>query len=337
MRQEGTLLDVTFIVSDNVEVLKIRAHKLLLASVSPYFKSMFTRWTRDEYQINGVDPNIFKLLIDSIYGIDILTNDWYILLNILILVKYFCIDTINIGSYVELINVPSECILNYIVGLNHLYTEGFPIEIVDRIAGKLNSNVDLSFLTDEIIHLIFLSEKYQPSNETTTFKIINRLVEQYGRDSDFYKLVCFGSIPVHIRNLYPQYILDKYLNNKRRDSSDSNYLVSSLNDFLRIQLFKYGNDFDLANKNGYDSMIVRICLPVRKREYQTPNGIKTFGPETLIKGSHPTQSRRAVFDTRYDDVLYNDIIEITQYELERDFDVGKGRVFIKIKEWKHFL
>lgn len=333
LRKEGVLLDVTFIVSNSE---KITAHKIVLAAASPYFKSMFTRWSQNEYSINGVDPDFFKLLIDSIYGKDILTNDWYVLLNLIILIRYFLID-IDIDPYVKLIDVPSKDIITYIAGLNVIFPEGFSVEYIDHIADKLKSDIDLSFLTDEMIHLIFSSVKYQPLDELITFKIIDRLVQQHKRDINLYKLVRFESIPKHIRKELPHDILDKFMNKERRDSSDSNHLIPSFNDFVKLQSLKYNNDFDLANKSGYESMIVRVCLPVGEREYQTPHGIKTFGPETLIKGGHPTQSRRAVFNSEYESIKYNDIIEIIKYELERDFDVGKGRIYFKINEWRHFL
>lgn len=63
----GELCDITLIVGDK----KIHAHKVVLSSVSPYFKAMFTcgmsEANKDVVTIKDVDEEIFHQLIEYIY------------------------------------------------------------------------------------------------------------------------------------------------------------------------------------------------------------------------------------------------------------------------------
>jgi len=66
LRSSGLLCDIT-LVAENLE---IHAHKLILASCSPYFFAMFTGFTeRDSNRVNihGVDPEALTILIDYVY------------------------------------------------------------------------------------------------------------------------------------------------------------------------------------------------------------------------------------------------------------------------------
>lgn len=61
-------LDVTFVCKGGRQ---IRAHKLILSSVSPFLKQIFSEWKGNEDMVTifvpDVDHNILKLLLDFIY------------------------------------------------------------------------------------------------------------------------------------------------------------------------------------------------------------------------------------------------------------------------------
>ena len=70
----GELCDVTLIVGEK----KIHAHRNVLASVSPYFKAMFTNKMSESNQdcisIKGVDEDIFHMLIQFMYTHCVIIN-----------------------------------------------------------------------------------------------------------------------------------------------------------------------------------------------------------------------------------------------------------------------
>lgn len=70
LRKQNLLCDVT-LVADSAE---IPAHKMVLASCSPYFYAMFTGFTEsraDKITIQGVDGQALQLLIDYVYSAEI--------------------------------------------------------------------------------------------------------------------------------------------------------------------------------------------------------------------------------------------------------------------------
>lgn len=68
------MCDVT-LVADNVE---IPAHKMVLASCSPYFYAMFTSFEEsrlDRITLQGVDPHALQLLINYVYTSRVEVNE----------------------------------------------------------------------------------------------------------------------------------------------------------------------------------------------------------------------------------------------------------------------
>ncbi|XP_071963035.1 kelch-like protein 28 [Antedon mediterranea] len=68
LRQAGDLCDVTLKVSGR----KVRAHRLVLASGSPYFKAMLTgnlcEREKEEIELKGIDDGILKTLVEFLYS-----------------------------------------------------------------------------------------------------------------------------------------------------------------------------------------------------------------------------------------------------------------------------
>jgi kelch-like protein 1/4/5 len=67
--QDNKLCDVTLICKDDV---KIRAHRIILSSVSDYFKAMFTSNLSESFksdiEMTDMDGNALKSLVDFIYS-----------------------------------------------------------------------------------------------------------------------------------------------------------------------------------------------------------------------------------------------------------------------------
>lgn len=66
MKRQNLLCDVILVA----ESMEIPAHKMVLASCSPYFYAMFTGFEesrQDRITLQGVDFNALQLLIDYVY------------------------------------------------------------------------------------------------------------------------------------------------------------------------------------------------------------------------------------------------------------------------------
>lgn len=67
--QDNKLCDVTLICKDDV---KINAHRIILSSVSDYFKAMFTNNLseafKNDIEMTNMDGNALKALVDFIYS-----------------------------------------------------------------------------------------------------------------------------------------------------------------------------------------------------------------------------------------------------------------------------
>ncbi|XP_033124819.1 kelch-like protein 28 [Anneissia japonica] len=68
LRQAGELLDITLKVSGR----KVRAHRIVLASGSPYFKAMLTgslcEREKEEIELKGIDDGILRTLVEFLYS-----------------------------------------------------------------------------------------------------------------------------------------------------------------------------------------------------------------------------------------------------------------------------
>ena len=81
LRREGHLLDVRFRIGDSV----FSAHRIVLASCSPYLRAMFTcgmkETNQEEIQLRDIEPQAMDLLIEFAYTGEIetmcVTSRWY--------------------------------------------------------------------------------------------------------------------------------------------------------------------------------------------------------------------------------------------------------------------
>ena len=111
LRQTKDLCDVIL----EVETMKFYAHKVVLASVSPYFKAMFTHGFHEcnkrTVELKDVHPCIFSTLIDFMYTSEITISDRNVLELLPKAVMYQMDDIIeSCCKYLEHELDPSNCI-----------------------------------------------------------------------------------------------------------------------------------------------------------------------------------------------------------------------------------
>lgn len=129
-----------------------KAHKFILMSVSKFFLSKFTRWNTDMLVLEGIDPDVFQNVFDLIYGINIPLTPLKIL-DVLLLVQYFDIDSVNIDDVVKNITIDNEDSNDYIRLINQLYPY-IPNELIPYIKHNITLETDISILDPQIQQLL---------------------------------------------------------------------------------------------------------------------------------------------------------------------------------------
>ena len=141
----GLFSDLTLRVGNR----DFRVHRLLLAAVSDYFYSLLTNFRQagdSVIALHEVDPDLFSDLLRLIYGGTFLLKGVRAL-ELLILVKFFQITTVDLDRYLqEMRSPPVEEIYQYLVLLNQLYSTGFSEEAL----GHLQTMVDDYYNDDDI-------------------------------------------------------------------------------------------------------------------------------------------------------------------------------------------
>ncbi len=89
MRQESMLTDVTVSAGNR----KIRAHRAVLASASPYFYAMFTGDLSESRQeiivLKEIDPKALELLIEYCYKAEVQVNEENVQVTNMLLIHIF--------------------------------------------------------------------------------------------------------------------------------------------------------------------------------------------------------------------------------------------------------
>jgi len=170
------LTDIAF----EVDGTYIKAHKIILAEVSDYFHRLFTSPFRESNQsiiiLNETSPKAFRALITVIYGGDCSNLKWDLLLEVAILIQRYQITKFNIKDLLKEVKIPSTGFIKLIETINSLYDEITP-DLIDLIASKIKTEVDLSSLSIEFIKEILNSSQYQPVNVTVTTKMLNNYLK----------------------------------------------------------------------------------------------------------------------------------------------------------------
>jgi len=176
-RDLGILTDVTFRVGNT----QIKAHKIILANVSDYFMQLFIGSFRESNQdiitINETNPKAFEVLIKAIYEGDCSNLNWDILLEVVILIQRYQITKFNIKNLLKKVEIPSSSFIKLIETINSLYDEITP-DLVDIVASKIKTEIDLSSLSTEFIKALLTSSHYLPVNSSVTRNILTNLKDK---------------------------------------------------------------------------------------------------------------------------------------------------------------
>ena len=180
-RDQGILTDVTFIVTDDLVKSEIKAHKIILAAASDYFNRLFTSTFKESTQsiitINNTNPQAFELLIKALYGENIYNAEVSILLSTIKLIEQYQITKLDSKSLLNNIEIPANDFFDFVKTVTFIYPE-MDADIIDIIASKIKTSIDLSRLSTEFIKLILTSSHYLPLNSDVTRNILTNLKDK---------------------------------------------------------------------------------------------------------------------------------------------------------------
>ncbi|RVE48467.1 hypothetical protein evm_006903 [Chilo suppressalis] len=182
--RSGHLADCTFEVGTEPNIFKFSGHKLVLASVSPVFESMFYGSIAEKsnyIRIPDIQPEAFKTLLEYIYTDDVIINTFDMACELYYAAKKYMLP--------QLVKICSEYLISQVDKLNACKTYEFAIIFDDNILMEkciqifknntkeiLNSNnfeeVELNTLI-----VIFSLDNLKIDSEMDLFKAIKRYVD----------------------------------------------------------------------------------------------------------------------------------------------------------------
>jgi len=150
-------LDFSGIPSDltiRVGARTFPVHKIILIVRSKYFHTLLTgkfKQPTSDIEIKDVDPTVFALVLDNIYGRPVVTRTFEMSMEYIVLVNFFDINCVDIESLIEEIEVPADKFRDFVKYLDVIYPEGLDPNL---LAKKITFETDLTFLSDEMITAI---------------------------------------------------------------------------------------------------------------------------------------------------------------------------------------
>lgn len=157
LRDKHELLDITFIA----EKQAFRAHKVVLAACSDYFRAMFTgnmmEARQNEIILSGVTAEGFQILLDY--------------------------------AYTSLLPLNLANVQNVLAAASHLQM----LEVVHTCSNYLQSQIDI----DNCVDLATIAEIYSLSQlKIKAYKFMSSRLMEFSRTSEFYRLT-----PQQLENL----------------------------------------------------------------------------------------------------------------------------------------
>lgn len=170
----GLLSDIEFIVTLANKRESFKVHKLVLASSSDYFKSLFLGPLKENGLIStldNIDPHIFRLYIDGLYGKRIVLSDWREAFQLFSYIDYTQTEWINKDKDVVWgFYVPPKDYIEYIVKISNLYDGEIPNKVVYDSAKHITNLVDLSPLSEEFLEILLNSEHILKADKSSLLK-----------------------------------------------------------------------------------------------------------------------------------------------------------------------
>ncbi|XP_058121603.1 ring canal kelch homolog [Anopheles ziemanni] len=230
MREQNLLCDVV-LVADGIE---IPAHKMVLASCSPYFYAMFTGFEesrQDRITLQGVDPRALQLLIEYVYTavVEVTEENVQILLtaaNLLQLtdVRDACCD------YLQTQLDPSNCLgirdfadIHGCIDLLN-YAETY---IEQHFSEVVQFDEFLNLTSDQVVHLIRSDRLSVPTEEKVYECVITWI--QYdvdGRQHNLAELMGHVRLPLLSQDYLVQRVEKEHL--MKDDLQCKDYIIEAL-------------------------------------------------------------------------------------------------------------
>lgn len=129
------------------------AHKLVLISRSEYFSTVLNGSFKEhdkEITIQDMDPEIFKLVLKTLYQENFEIIDLVDSLEYMLAVDLFGVKQSDIHELHRHLKVSENVFEIYMQYLDKLYPEGFTSEVISLIASKVNSRTDMTILSPEL-------------------------------------------------------------------------------------------------------------------------------------------------------------------------------------------
>lgn len=174
------LTDITFDLGSK----KLYAHKLILASVSDFFRGAFYGGytSPDVIPVTRTDPVIFEMYIDYVYGKVLELRDWKTMMKLFKFIDYTQTTWDNKDQNIIELEVPTDDYIDYLHDLIELYHEEVPTEVLENSAEYIKGYVDLSKFTEDVIKVITHSDQFDPICRAR--REIYRNLESKGFNSD---------------------------------------------------------------------------------------------------------------------------------------------------------
>lgn len=302
----------------------IKIHRVIMASASRYFKTLFNSSMKEVNEncivLHEARPDLFRKIIESLYGKEYCITDFYDKIYVLRTLKFYQFYTPmnQINRFIEEMQVPSNGFNEYIDTIEYIY-DGLTPDTMDIIAKKITPQSQLHKLSTELLQYVF-SSKYFPRNEFTTemqvFDLIHALVSE-GYTESLYKHVQFINMTARER-------LELITAGKITSDTLLKYMEEStrfaLTHNLKERLEREYKDLEYGIVQD-ESLVVKILSP-------RINHISKIG--ACVTGDGDQTSVKTVF-SRNGPLRGGDLIKISKYAIYTD----SGKNFrLYALEWK---
>lgn len=257
---ENFLTDMTIVVNGN----EFHVHKIILASMSDYFREMFTSrvvetgQSRIEINDASINPNDFNNMIDYMY-----TKSQNVDMRLAVLLSRFMVKGFDVPSYIDSLYIPQKAseVLEFFEGLGALVEE-IDIDKIDRLMSKTidglknintsygktkNDLVELPDLSalydDELVMTLMELPSYVVQNVNDTFMMLARMINN-GRSPILINLLNYKRLPDELQKTVPP-----------------QYINTMIGDLPRISKFPTKEDIIEEEKEKYQRRTVTSDLP----------------------------------------------------------------------------
>ena len=165
---KGILTDITLIVRGH----EFRAHRIVLVSGSTYFEKIILGNFSKDISID-MDPTVFLTVLKYIYGI----ND-RIKLDLAKELDYFGVKGFDAKEYIKFAVISADEFNEFLSFVDNVYSSEYDDRIIDILASKITSKVNLDPLSDELLIRLLLSKSYRPENLIDCFQMVKELVDK---------------------------------------------------------------------------------------------------------------------------------------------------------------